>query len=66
MTRNDRVMTMAACFQWINILRPEQNDQNFANDFFKKIFNRNNVRIYNQMSQRLVSDVPICNKAAFI
>ena len=49
-----------------NTLRPKQNGRHFADDIFKRILLNANVRIFNQISLKLVPMSPVNNKSALV
>ena len=51
---------------FINTLRPRQNDRHFADDTFKPIFLKKNIRISIKISLELVPKVPINNNSALV
>ena len=46
---------------WVNTLRPRQNGRHFADDTFKRIFLKENVRISIKISLKFVPENPIDN-----
>ena len=52
--------------QYINALRPGQNDHHFADDTFYRIFVNENARIFNKFSLKFVPKGPINNIPALV
>ena len=50
----------------LNTLRPRRNEQNFADDIFKRIFFNENVRISIKISLKFVPEGPINNIPALV